>query len=73
MPIDPVQFGELRSSVRAVESQVDRLARSVEELNGKVDHLVEFKSTSKGIVAGFILIAGGIGAVAHRVLDGLLK
>lgn len=64
--VDPVAFGELVGSVRA-------LAASVERLSIKVDDLMESRSTSKGILAGLAIAGGGVGALAHKLLEGVFK
>jgi hypothetical protein len=64
--IDQIQFGKLIQSV-------DTLTVRVGELNTKVESLTDQMSGGKGVVAGLILAAGGIGAGASHVLDRMFR
>jgi hypothetical protein len=64
--LDPVQFGKLINAVETLESKVDSLSSQVAELNEKM-------ASGKGIMVGMILVAGGLGAGAHKVLELIFK
>ena len=64
--IDPVQFGQLVSSVQTLTTEVGALRVQVAELKSQL-------TGGKGIIAGLLLAAGGIGAGASHALDKLFK
>jgi hypothetical protein len=64
--IDPVQFGKLINAVETLETQVKELSGQVQSLNQQI-------TGGKGIVAGMLLAAGGLGAAATKLLENWLK
>ena len=64
--IDPQEFGRL---VGAVETLVKR----VEHMAQEIDAIRNAMSTGKGIVAGLVLAAGGIGAGATHLIEKVFK
>ena len=62
--VNPVEFGKL---LQAVES----LTETVRELKIEVDQLKAQLTGGKGLVAGLVIAAGGIGASAKHVMDSL--
>ena len=63
---DAIQFGRLIESV-------ERLTISVKILSDDIDSLKETRSRGWGILTGITLAAGSVGAVAHSVVDKILK
>lgn len=53
--IDPVQFGQLLQSVKNIEGRLDNI-------EPKVDEMVEIKNKGKGYLAAIITFSGLIGA-----------
>lgn len=64
--LDPVQFGKLINAVETLETKVDSLSSQVAELNGKM-------ASGKGVMIGMIIVAGGFGASAHKLIEFLFK
>lgn len=64
--VDPVQFGQL-------VGKVDALTTAVGSLSTDVRSLLESRSTNKGILVGLAMVGGGVGAAAHKLMEGLLK
>ena len=64
--IDPVEFGKL---VHAVET----LTEATKEIKADLDSLKATFKGGKGLLAGLMIAAGGIGAGAKHVLESLLK
>lgn len=64
--VNPVEFGKL---LQAVES----LTETVRELKIEVDQLKAQLTGGKGLIAGLMVAAGGIGASAKHVLESILK
>jgi len=62
--IDPVQFGQLLGAVTALKEDVESLTSSVDGLKSQF-------TGGKGIVIGLTIAAGGIGAAAHKIMEGL--
>lgn len=54
--IDPIEFGEVRQSVRALTEQVV-------ELNRKVDELMALANKSRGGLWALVTLSGGVGGV----------
>jgi len=64
--IDPVQFGKLISSVETLKEDVKELSGQVHALNAQI-------TGGKGMVAGLLLAAGGLGAGATKLIENWLK
>jgi len=64
--IDPVQFGKLISSVETLKEDVKELSGQVHALNAQI-------TGGKGMVAGLLLAAGGLGAGATKLIESWLK
>lgn len=64
--IDPVEFGKLLSSVETLTSAVMNLTTEVDVLKVQL-------SGGKGVIAGLLLAAGGIGAASSEMIKHLLK
>lgn len=64
--IDPVEFGKLLQSVSTLTEKVDALSE-------KVGVLESMLTGGKGMVAGLMIAAGGIGASAKHLLESILK
>lgn len=64
--VNPVEFGKL---LQAVET----LTANVRELKADVDSLKSQLTGGKGLIAGLMVAAGGIGASAKHVLESILK
>lgn len=64
--IDPVQFGKLMSTVETLEENVKELSKEVKSLNSQI-------TGGKGVVAGMLLAAGGVGAAATKLIENWLK
>lgn len=64
--VNPVEFGKL---LQAVET----LTANVRELKSDVDGLKSQLTGGKGLIAGLMVAAGGIGASAKHVLESILK
>jgi len=64
--VNPVEFGKL---LQAVET----LTANVRELKADVDSLKAQLTGGKGLIAGLMVAAGGIGASAKHVLESVLK
>lgn len=63
---DPVEFGKLIQSVETLTSQVATLATKVEEMSNQM-------TGGKGLIAGMMLAAGGIGAGASELFSRIFK
>lgn len=64
--IDPVEFGELRGKVEALEGKVDKIQKDVEEL-------LALANRSKGALWVLMGIAAMVGAAMHWTIDKVLK
>lgn len=64
--VDPVEFGKLLQSVSTLTEKVDKLTT-------KVDALESTLTGGKGMIAGLMIAAGGIGASAKHVMESLFK
>ena len=64
--IDPVEFGKL---VQAVET----LTTGQAEIKRDLDDLKATFTGGKGLVAGLMVAAGGIGASAKHLLESVFK
>lgn len=66
--IDPVEFGKLLGSM-------EHLTSAISTLTTKVETLEERLNTGKGFVLGLTIaaagIGGGVGAFAHKILEGI--
>lgn len=65
-PINPIQFGKLIQSVATLTIEVQTLRHEMTELSNQM-------SGGKGVVAGMLLAAGGVGAGAAHLVDKLFK
>lgn len=64
--IDPVEFGRLLQSVETLTAKVDALTYKVAALESRI-------TAGKGMFAGILIAAGGIGAGAKHLLESLSK
>jgi len=64
--VNPVEFGKL---LQAVET----LTENVRELKVEVDALKSQLTGGKGLIAGMMVAAGGIGASAKHLLESIVK
>lgn len=64
--VNPVEFGKLLQSV-------ETLTTNVRELKSDVDGLKSQLTGGKGLIAGLLVAAGGIGASVKHVLESILK
>jgi hypothetical protein len=64
--IDPVEFGKLLQSVSSLTEKVDTLTAKVSALESTL-------TGGKGLIAGLMVAAGGIGASAKQVMEHLFK
>lgn len=60
--IDPVEFGKLISSVESLTTAVTMLTSEVDVLKSQL-------TGGKGVIAGLLLAAGGLGAAGSRILE----
>lgn len=60
--IDPVQFGQLIESVKALSADVHDLTARVNDLTHKVDELSALRNKGIGLVFGLMLSGGAVGA-----------
>ena len=63
---DAVQFGRLIQSVETLTTSVNLLKVNIDSLN-------DTRSKGYGILFGVSLVAGGIGASMHQLVDRFLK
>jgi len=64
--IDPIMFGKLINAVETLEAKVDNMNDQIAILNEKM-------ASGKGMMIGMIIVAGGVGASAHKLLEVLIK
>ncbi len=64
--IDPVQFGKLLQSVTNIEQRLDNI-------EPKVNEMVEIKNKGKGYLAAIITFSGLIGAGIIEAVRTMLK
>lgn len=64
-PIDPVQFGKLINAVETLKADVEVLTKTVTGMR-------EEMSRGKGMFAGALLMAGGLGAGAGKFVEWIL-
>lgn len=62
--IDPIQYGKLTQSVETLADRVDALSVTVASLNAQI-------TSGKGVIAGMMIAAAGIGAGASKLLERL--
>jgi len=64
--IDPQEFGRLVGAVETLVKQVNHMSREIDEIRNAM-------STGKGLVAGLVIAAGGIGAGATHLIEKIFK
>jgi len=64
--IDPQEFGRLVGAVETLVAQVSHMSREIDEIRSAM-------STGKGIVAGLVIAAGGIGAGTTHLIEKIFK
>ena len=64
--IDPQEFGRLVGAVESLVKQVEHMSKEIAEIRNAM-------STGRGIVAGLVLAAGGIGAGATHLIEKIFK
>ena len=60
--VDPVEFGKLLQAVDTLTVNVTSLTTQVAELRNTL-------SGGKGVMMGFMIAAGGVGAAAHKDVE----
>ena len=63
MPITDLELGKLVAHVDACTTSISRLTKEMHQLETNIARLDKAMSKGKGVFAGIILMAGGIGTV----------
>lgn len=64
--INPQEFGELVGAVKALAEEVTALRKDVKCLQSQLSH-------GRGMVAGMMIAAGGVGAGASHLFERMFK